>query len=167
MAAADIFERLTQDHDRHRKLFAAIERTTGESEERRSLFETLKLETTAHAAAEEETFYVTTLGISDLREDGRDGVSEHKEIAIAFLELTDLKPSDPGWKTKFESLKKTYFDHIDEEEKDKFPAARKAIPAERAKQLLDEFNRRKPEETERAEAHADEPTLRDEMSGKS
>jgi len=37
--AKDIFERLIEDHDKHRELIDAIKATTGDSDERKQLFE--------------------------------------------------------------------------------------------------------------------------------
>src|SRR3546814_5360600 len=59
MADARIFEDLKRDHDRHRQLLAQLAHIQGNGEERRSLFETLRKELQAHAAAEEESLYAT------------------------------------------------------------------------------------------------------------
>ncbi len=159
-----IFERLKRDHDKHRKLIDAIGQTQGDSPDRSQLFEEFKIDATAHAAAEEETFYATIMQESELREDARHSVTEHNELAELFVELTDLDKGSSGWLNKFNKLKEKYLHHIDEEEKEKFPKAKEEMPVDEQVRLKNEFNQRKPEEIERAEEGADEKEIRKEMS---
>ena len=161
MANADIFDRLKQDHDRHRELIARIVDPVSEGEQRGSLFETFKIEVTAHAAAEEESLYATMLAREELRHDAVHSVSEHKEIGDMLEELADLDPNSPDWMPKFEALKHDYTHHIDEEEEEMFPAAADELSEEKVAELRAVFDRRKPREVERAEAGADEGDDRD------
>ena len=72
---------MKQDHDKHRKLLAAIKDTSGDSAERQCCSTHFKTDATAHAAAEEETLYATMMTMSE--ESGTTpsiAVSEHKEI---------------------------------------------------------------------------------------
>ena len=62
MPATDIFDRLIQDHDKHRGLIKAIEATSGDSEDRRSLYEQFRTDAKAHASAEEVTLYAILMG---------------------------------------------------------------------------------------------------------
>ena len=71
MAATDIFERLIQDHDKHRAMIEAIEQTKGDTPERRSLYEAFKIEATAHASSEEVTLYATLMAEVKMREYAR------------------------------------------------------------------------------------------------
>ena len=164
MASQTIFDRLKVDHDKHRQLIAAIVETTGDSPDRKQLFEQFKVDATAHAAAEEETFYATIMQESDLREDARHSVTEHNELAELFIELSDMDMASPGWLNKFHKLEEKYLHHIKEEEEEKFPKAQEEMPREEQVRLKDEFNKRKPEEVERAEEGADEEEIRKEMS---
>ena len=52
-----IFEALRHDHDEQRRLLERVAATEGDSEERRELFEQLRVELEAHAAIEERVFY--------------------------------------------------------------------------------------------------------------
>ena len=52
--ATKIFERLKEDHDRHRELLDKLLDTSGDTTERKSLFEELTKELKSHAAAEEQ-----------------------------------------------------------------------------------------------------------------
>ncbi|MGV3479394.1 MAG: hemerythrin domain-containing protein [Sphingobium sp.] len=150
MAIPEIFERLKQDHDRHRTMLAKIDETKGDSAERRALFEAFRVEVTAHAAAEEESLYATMLAKPDLREDAQHSVSEHKEIDDFLEELDEMEFSSPGWLTRFRAMRDRYEHHIDEEEAEMFPDAAKELTDAEEARLAEVFKRRKPAELERA-----------------
>lgn len=158
--AADIFDRLIEDHDKHRDLIARIGETHGDSDERRTLFEQYKVDANAHAAAEEETLYATILAMTDMRQDAQHSVKEHADLGMLFVELDEMDMASSGWLTRFKTLAHDYIHHIDEEEEEKFPKAREAIGAEKAVELRAEFNARKPEEVERVEAKTDVPEIK-------
>jgi hemerythrin-like domain-containing protein len=150
MTDAKIFADLKADHDRHRKLLKQLARTSDDSEDRSELFEELRQELQAHAAAEEESLYATMLGKPDLREDARHSVSEHKEIDDLLGELVELDADDEDWLDQFEELKERYIHHIDEEEEEMFPTAAAALTAEEEADLAAIFEKRKPKELARA-----------------
>lgn len=156
MATTDIFDRLKQDHDLHRDLLAKISETSGDSDDRRTLFETFKVEVTAHAAAEEETLYATMLAREELRHDAVHSVAEHKEIGDMLTELAEADMASPGWLNRFHSLSERYTHHIDEEEAEMFPAAVDGLSEDKVEELRARFDQRKPAEVERALEGADE-----------
>ena len=153
--AQDIFDRLKQDHDKHRELIAAIKNTSGESDERMSLFEQFKTDAMAHAAAEEGTLYVAMMEDPEIRQDAQHSVKEHADIGMAFVELDDMEMNSPGWLSKFNSLADEYIHHIDEEEEEKFPKAEAELGEDKAIALKDAFEERKPIEIERVKEGAD------------
>ena len=155
MAAKDIFERLKQDHDKHRKLIAAIEETSGASDERAALFEQYKTDATAHAATEELTLYHALMGESKMRAYAQHAAKDHHEIEEHFQELAEMDMGSSVWLKRFASLKETYLEHIDEEEKTIFVDAAKDLGPDKAVELRDAYNAKKPEEIERAEADCD------------
>lgn len=151
MADAKIFEDLKADHDKHRELLEQLGETQGASDERKALFEALRKELQAHAAAEEESLYATMLGKPDLRDEARHSVSEHKEIDDFLGELVETDMSSSAWLTKFKEMRHRYLHHIDEEEEEMFPeAAEKLSDADEAK-LAKVFEARKPRELAIAE----------------
>lgn len=152
MADATIFDRLKQDHDAHRQLFAKMADAGSDETRLRKLFDQFTVEVTAHAAAEEETLYATMLAQPDLREDAQHSVSEHKEISDYLEELDGLKFNGEAWRRTFADMKERYLHHIDEEEEEMFPDAAKALTADDEKKLGALFAKRKPDELERAEA---------------
>lgn len=152
MADASIFDRLKQDHDAHRQLFAKMADADGDADRLEKLFEQFKVEVTAHAAAEEETLYATMLSRPDLREDAQHSVSEHKEIDDYLEEMAEQAFNGPEWRETFAQLKKRYLHHIEEEEEEMFPDAAKDLTAEEEQALGRRFAERKPAELERAQA---------------
>lgn len=151
MADDRIFAELKRDHDRQRTLLDAIAETSGASDERRTLFEDLRRELQAHAAAEEESLYATMLADPDLRDDARHSVSEHKEVDDMLGELVEMEMSSTGWLTRFKTMRDRYLHHIDEEEQEMFPAAAKDLDDATKARLAAIFDKRKPKELIRAE----------------
>lgn len=158
--SGDIYERLIEDHDRHRELIDQILETSGDSDDRRSLFEQFKVDASAHANAEEETLYVTIMANTDTRVDAQHSVKEHADLGMLFVELDEIEMSSSAWLAKFKTLAHDYIHHIDEEEEEKFPKAQEVIDEAKAVALRDEFNARKPEEIERVEAETDVPEIK-------
>lgn len=156
MAATDIFERLKQDHDKHRELIAAIEACDGRGDERKALFEQYKTDATAHAATEELTLYAELMAMVDERIYAQHSAADHHEIGEKFEEIEKLDVRAEEWPKKFAELKKTYLDHLKEEEETIFEKAREALGEERSVELRDQFEAQKPEEIARAKAETDE-----------
>ena len=153
--AQDIFERLKQDHDKHRELIAAIKETSGASDERKALFDQFKTDAMAHAAAEEGTLYVAMMEDPEIRQDAQHSVKEHADIGMMFVELDEMDMGSPGWLNKFNSLAEEYTHHIDEEEEEKFPKAESELGEAKAIELKALFEERKPVEIERVKQGAD------------
>ena len=162
MAETKIFARLKADHDRHRKLLKQIDATQGDSPEREELFETFRVEVTAHAASEEMSLYATMLAKPGLREDAQHSVSEHKEIDDMLTELYEMDFGSTGWLTRFRTMKDRYLHHIDEEEDEMFPAAEKGLSETKQKELAAIFDKEKPKE--KAKAAAEEPSSEEERA---
>lgn len=150
MAEAEIFRELKDDHDTHRTLLDLIEKTQGDSEGRRELFERFQVEVRAHASAEEQSLYAVMLGKPDLNDDAKHSVSEHKEIEDIIAELFDMDMSSSGWLTRFRTLKHDYLHHIDEEEEEMFPAAAKGLSETEKARIAKVFEERKPKEKAKA-----------------
>ncbi len=148
----DIFTVLKSDHDLHREMLEKIGKTSGDSEERRELFEAFRVEVTAHAAAEEESLYAEMLADPELREDGRHSVAEHKEIDDMLGELQETDMASGAWLAKFKEMRHRYEHHIEEEEEEMFPAAEAHFDDAKAEKLGAKYDRRKPAELELAEA---------------
>jgi hemerythrin superfamily protein len=150
MTDARIFEDLKRDHDKHRTLLSKLSEAD-EPEQRRDLFEELRKELQAHAAAEEESLYATMLGNPELRDEARHSVSEHKELDDKLGELLDVDEASSAWDQAFGELQHRYLHHIDEEEDEMFPKAGDVLDPATEEKLAVTFERSKPLELERAE----------------
>jgi len=149
MAEAEIFRKLKQDHDLHRRLLKEIDGAK-DGKKRADLLDKFRVEVTAHAAAEEESLYATMLGDPDLRHDAQHSVAEHKEIEDYLEKLADLKADSKEWRDCYAKLEHRYTHHIDEEEEEMFPDAAKELDQETKAELAETFKERKPAELERA-----------------
>ncbi len=153
---ATIYEELKSDHDKHRELLAQLEETSGDSEERRTLWQAFYYDVGAHAAAEELTFYSSLIAKSDGQPEGRHSVAEHHELDEIIQELNEMDMSSPGWLTRFKTLKDRYEHHIEEEEEDIFPVAKEVIGADKSGKIAAEFTKKKKQERKLVDKKAEE-----------
>lgn len=149
--ATEIFARLKKDHDKHRELLDKLLETSGDSEQRKALFEELTKELKSHTAAEEQALYSTMLRKPPTTGETRHSVAEHHEIEEALNDLAATDMSEGGWLTKFKSFDHRYRHHIDEEEDDHFPDFERHLDEEDMQHMKSVFDRRKQEEKADAE----------------
>eukprot|EP01035_Chromulina_nebulosa_P000167 gene167-245_t len=76
----NIFEALRESHERQRALYSALTNTSGDTPERRDLFDQLKKELAAHAQAEDRHFYVPLMAHDAGIDLSRHAISEHHQI---------------------------------------------------------------------------------------
>jgi len=148
-ASADIFDRLKQDHDRHRDL---LEKLEGAAEkERGPLFEQLTVELKSHAAAEEQALYSTMMRKPQTTDETRHSVAEHHDIEVALNDLAATDLFSDEWTEKFKDLRHDYLHHIDEEEEEHFPDFSRYLTDADETHMRDVFERRKRAEAAHAE----------------
>ncbi|MXP09339.1 hemerythrin domain-containing protein [Pseudoblastomonas halimionae] len=151
MSAEDIFARLKEDHDRHRELLDRIGETSGETDERKTLFEEFTKDVKGHASAEEQALYSTMLRKPPTTDETRHSVAEHHEIEEALNDLAATDMSSSAWLQKFKQLDHDYRHHIDEEEEDHFPDFKKYLDGKDVEHMEHVFERRKKAEKADAE----------------
>jgi hemerythrin superfamily protein len=149
MAEAEIFQKLKQDHDLHRRLLSELDGAS-DSKTQTDLLENFRVEVTAHAAAEEESLYATMLADPELRHEAQHSVAEHKEIEDYLEKLQKMTAGSEEWSACFAHMKHRYTHHIDEEEEEMFPAAADELDCETQAELAETFAERKPEELAKA-----------------
>lgn len=142
----DIYARLKTDHQRQRELAGQIAETSGASSERKRLYAEFRDEATAHASAEEQTFYAELISRPDGQKKARHSVHEHKTAADLIEELDKLDMASSGWLNKFNKLKEELEHHMREEENEIFKRARKLIDEQTARELARLFDERKQQE---------------------
>lgn len=147
----DIFERLKQDHDKHRRILERMAQTEGKSDERVSLLEELTIEVKSHAAAEEQALYSTMLRKPETTSETRHSVAEHHEIEEMLNDLAATDMSSSAWLAKFKDLRHRYEHHIDEEEDDHFPDFAQYLTDADLAHMRSVFQRRKEAECDEQE----------------
>lgn len=120
-----IYTRLEKDHDKQRDLIQKIKKTQNGSKNRSELWTDLKVELEAHASAEEQAFYSELMRDPEGTDETRHAVEEHQEMHEMISELDIMDQSDDLWLKKFEKLAEKVIHHVDEEEAEFFPKAKK------------------------------------------
>lgn len=135
----NIFEALRSDHERQRDLVARLLETEGASDERRDLFERLKVELEAHAGAEERHFYIPLMEHDLTQDKARHSVAEHHELDELVEQLEGYDMSGPQWIQTARDLEHRLTHHLDEEEREVFQMAGKALTEQQKGDLATEY----------------------------
>lgn len=131
----NIFEQLKISHQKQRDLSKKLTSTSGDSLERKELFQLLKNELFAHAVAEDRFFYIPLMMTDAGLNITRHALSEHHEMDELLEQLTETEFSSPGWLSIAKKLSETVHHHLEEEEHKFFQQAGKILD-EKSKQLL-------------------------------
>lgn len=124
----DALELLAEDHRKVTKMFEQFEmmKKEDDDEAKQTLVEIACAELTVHAQIEEEIFYPAlreTLEETDLLDEAE---VEHASAKQLITELNAMQPGDDLYEAKFTVLGEYTKHHIQEEEKQIFPKAKKA-----------------------------------------
>lgn len=145
----NIFEALRADHDEQRALLKKLMDTSGDSESRALLFDELKRELSAHAAAEERHFYVPLMELDETQDKARHSVAEHHELEELIEKLEETDRSSSGWMATARKLEERTLHHLEEEEHEVFQMAGKVLSDDQKTALATtyraEFNNQKAE----------------------
>lgn len=147
--AKDAVTLLKEDHATVKKLLKKlVETTTRASKARPELLAEIAKELKIHAKIEEEIFYPAfkRAGKKEHETLNYEALEEHR--AVEKLVLPDLQNTDPSteqFSGRAKVLKELVEHHADEEEKEMFPKARKAISREQLKALGQQMQDRKDE----------------------
>ena len=123
----DIFEALRVDHDRQRDLIGQVLETVGDSPERAEMFDELASALEAHAAAEERYFYTVLMEHDLTQEKARHSVHEHAQLDDLVEKLQAYDRTAPAWLETARELEHKLTHHLDEEEREVFQLAGKAL----------------------------------------
>jgi|SRR4051794_20667856 len=127
-AAMDAVKLLKDDHKKVKDLFRQFEKARSE-DRKKSIAEEVFHELEVHAAIEEEIFYPAARAKMD--KDGKavvdEGFEEHHVVKILIGELQALPKVDDQFEAKFKVLTENVEHHIEEEEKEMLPDAKKAL----------------------------------------
>ena len=142
----DAFELLEEDHRKVKKLFSEGDDTTERGvKTREELFARIKQELLVHEALEEELLYPTLKEHDKTKEVALEGYEEHHFANEVIAELEETPVDDERWAAKFSVLKENIEHHIEEEEEEMFPKARKVLDQEQIDALGERMEARKKE----------------------
>lgn len=135
------FDILKHDHDMARNLFEQIEEDEGENRE--ELFASLKSELDLHMELEEKYFYPIMEQSEDLREKALEAYEEHNVAKTVLKECRSLDLDNERWDAKLKVLQEIVSHHMQEEEKNTFKLAKKALEQDQIKQITDQIMQQK------------------------
>ena len=142
----DAFELLEEDHRKVKKLFAEGDDTTERGvKTRQELFARIKQELLVHETLEEEILYPTLKEHDETKEVSLEGYEEHHFANEVIAELEETPVDDERWAAKFSVLKENIEHHIEEEEEEMFPKARKVLSSDQIEALGERIEARKKE----------------------
>ena len=130
------FQLLKEDHKTVSGIFQQLEPTTERAEKTRTeLFAKLKEELDIHAQIEEKIFYPSIKQAAETREIVLEGFEEHHVVKVLLKELEALPVDTEQWTAKLKVLQENVEHHVEEEEGEMFPAARKVFSKEQFEEL--------------------------------
>lgn len=135
----NIFEALRQSHEIQRELSEKLIQTSGDSEERREIFELLKNELFAHAVGEDRYFYIPLMMTDSGLSITRHALAEHHEIDEFLEQLTETDMSNPGWLAIAKKLSEKVHHHLKEEEHGFFQQAGKILEQKQKESLAQQY----------------------------
>ena len=141
----NIFEALRQSHEIQRDLARQLTQTSGDSPERRAIFDQLKNELFAHAVAEDRYFYIPLMMTDAGLNITRHALAEHHQMDELLEQLTETEMSNTGWLAIAKQLSDKVHHHLKEEEHGFFQQAGKILSEQQkqslAKQYLAEYEK--------------------------
>lgn len=136
----NIYDALRESHELQRTLCRGLVRTKDVAH-RLELFNQLKTELAAHAAAEERFLYAPML-MDDLGLDAsRHAVAEHHDIDELVETLEELRGEGARWHTAAMALSKKVHHHLREEETRFFQVSGKLLSERQKTQLGTKYQR--------------------------
>ena len=135
----NIFEALRQSHEQQRVLAAQLIQTSGDTPERRDLFERLKNELFAHAVGEDRYFYIPLMMTDSGLNITRHALSEHHQMDELLEQLTEMELSHPSWLIIAKKLSEIVHHHLKEEEHGFFQQAGKILDEEQKEMLAIQY----------------------------
>jgi hemerythrin superfamily protein len=130
------FTLLKADHKKVAGIMEKIDSTTERGvKTREELFTQLKSELDAHAHIEEKIFYPVLEKADETHDITLEALEEHRLVKQLLSELDKMDKSEEQWTARFTVLKENVEHHVEEEEDEMFPKARKVLSEEQAEIL--------------------------------
>ena len=133
----DIVDCILADHDRQRRMFAALDEARDDPESAGKIFERLKNFLEAHAVAEEKYFYPELLKKGDgavdsdsAEETTEDAIDDHNKIAEAADKAMNAEVGSEEWWEAVDEANLQNSKHLSEEERQGLTDFRRSVPLE-------------------------------------
>lgn len=138
----DMVDCILADHDRQRRMFAALDEARGDSDTLGKIFNRLRNFLEAHAEAEELYFYPRLLQLGEgaldsdsAEETTDDAIDDHNKIAKAAEAAAKEKVGSDAWWTCVDKANLQNSKHMSEEERQGLTDFRRRVPLEERVQL--------------------------------
>ncbi|MDN5864824.1 MAG: hemerythrin domain-containing protein [Gammaproteobacteria bacterium] len=139
----DIYELLTRQHNETKKsfdrLFGALENHPEDARERRETGRKLVVGLITHNDAESQILYARLMKFEHLRGQVEEHRHEHEEANAKLMTLLESNAEDPEWLGKFREIRAAVEKHIEDEEANLFPQAKKVLGGRESRMLAEEF----------------------------
>ncbi|MFC6051920.1 hemerythrin domain-containing protein [Acinetobacter portensis] len=130
---------LRNSHNKQREIAEKLIQTSGDTPERRALFDQLKNELFAHAVAEDRYFYIPLMMTDSGLNITRHALAEHHEMDELLEQLTETEFSNSGWLAIAKKLSETVHHHLEEEEHTFFQQAGKILEDKQKESLAKQY----------------------------
>lgn len=138
----DVFKALAEDH---REVLEILRRIRAETDPQRRgvLFDEVKTSLRTHSEFERKAFYPEAEKRSDQigRQEIESDLEEHDEVEAILRAMETEASSSDAWMQHCHRLCHAVEEHADHEERTLFPLAEKALSADRARKLGEEYTR--------------------------
>ena len=122
----DAIKLLKDDHEKVKGLFRQFEKARSE-DKKKQLADEIMMELEVHSTVEEEIFYPAVREKVGEDELVAEAVEEHHVVDVLMKEIKELEPSDERFEAKMTVLIENVEHHIEEEEKEMLPDAKKKL----------------------------------------
>ena len=142
----DAVKLLKEDHDKVKKILNDLDSTTERGvKTREELFAKVKRELEVHETIEEEIFYPALKEHPKMKDLVLEAYEEHHVVDTVMAEIVDVPYSDETWGAKLTVMKENVEHHIEEEEDEMLPQARRVFSEGELEELGDRMLARKEE----------------------
>lgn len=122
---ADPIQLLRDQHKEVLSLFDQFKKAK-DNEQKKGIVDNVSVKLMMHTQLEEDSFYPAIRSQGGEAEDLVDeAIEEHHVVKMLISELADMKPQYPRYGAKFMVMAENVRHHVEEEESQLFPAARK------------------------------------------
>lgn len=142
----NIIDLLKQDHEKTRYLFDKLTKSgRKEVATLEKLFTQLEEELEIHMEGEERFFYPALEQHEEARDKALESYEEHQVAKTLLGTFKSLAVDDERWSAKLKVLNEVVEHHLQEEEKELFKMARKALDKNQMQEMAVQFQRHKRE----------------------